>query len=307
MRVLVTGAAGFVAPHVAQRLTVAGHEVLLADISKQVSPVAITAADLTSLEDMHRITQGVDAVCHLGGIGDVYLAAEKPYLAASANVVGTATLLEACRTNGVKKLVYASTWEVYGPPQYQPIDEQHPCNPDHPYNITKLAGERLAMAFDELKGLPTITLRLGTAYGLGMRPNSVFSLFVQRALDGEPITIAGTGGQSRQFTHVSDIAEAFALALEAQIHGEVMNIVAEETISIRTLAEIVISQVPTEIQFGPARAGDVSPAEISSKKAKASLGWSAATEFKTGLLELIDSIKAQHSSVTASLPDGAVS
>lgn len=288
MKVLVTGAAGFVAPHVVKRLSAAGHEVLLTDLSNRDGKEPTVAADLTSLEDMQRVTRGVDAVCHLGGVGDVYLAAEKPHLAASANVVGTATLLEACQINGVQKFVYASTWEVYGPPQYEPIDERHPCNPDHPYNITKLAGERLVMAYDELKGLPTVALRLGTAYGPGMRPNSVFSLFIQRALNGEPISIAGTGGQTRQFTHVRDIGEAFALALGKPVHGEVFNIVAEETVSIRMLAEIVTSQLPTEIQFGPARAGDVTPAQISSAKARTVLGWSPVTDFKAGLLELIE-------------------
>ena len=293
MKVLVTGAAGFVAPHVAKRLSAAGHEVLLTDLSSRDGEEPTVAADLTSLEDMQRVTRGVDAVCHLGGVGDVYLAAEKPHLAASANVVGTATLLEACRINGVQKIVYASTWEVYGPPKYEPIDEQHPCNPDHPYNITKLAGERLVMAYDELKGLPTVALRLGTAYGLGMRPNSVFSLFIQRALKGEPISIAGTGEQTRQFTHARDIGEAFALALGKPVHGEVFNIVAEETVSIRMLAEIVTSQLPTEIQYGPARAGDVAPAQISSAKARSILGWSPATDFKAGLLELIEWYEAK--------------
>ena len=266
--------------------------MLLTDLHHRDGAEPIGAADLTSLDDMRRATRGVDAVCHLGGVGDVYLAAEKPYLAASANVVGTATLLEACRTNGVGKVVYASTWEVYGPPEYEPIDERHPCNPDHPYNITKLAGERLVMAYDKLKGLPTVALRLGTAYGPGMRANSVFSLFIQRALDSEPILIAGTGEQTRQFTHARDIAEAFALAVGNPVHGEVFNIVAEETISIQMLAEIVTSHLPTEIQHGLARAGEVAPAQISSAKARADLGWSSPTEFKAGLFELIEERRA---------------
>ena len=308
MKVLVTGASGFVAPHVAKHLTELGHEVILADINREEGDESVILADLTSLGDMLDATQGIDGVCHLGGVGDVYLAATKPYVAASANVLGTANLLEACSINGVKKVVYASTWEVYGEPEYQPMDEKHPCNPDHPYNITKLAGERLAMAYDHMKELPAVALRLGTAYGAGMRPNSVFSRFIIQGLNEEPITIAGTGEQTRQFTHASDIARAFALALESDVHGEVFNAVAEEVISIRQLAELVTSVLPTKIEYLPARAGDVPPALINSTKAREVLGWSPATDFKTGLFGLIEHIKvnshAAPSHVLADSPSG---
>lgn len=164
-----------------------------------LDPAALTAA-----------SRGIDAICHLGGVGDVILAAAEPARAAAANVVGTSNLVAAARTCGVRRLVYASTWEVYGAPQYQPIDEAHPCAPDHPYNITKYAGERLALAADRLDDLSTVALRLGTAYGTRMRPNSVFSRFIAAARRGEPITIQGTGLQGRQFTHARDVATGFS-------------------------------------------------------------------------------------------------
>src|SRR5690606_10214835 len=112
-----------------------------------------------------------------------------------------------------------------GQPQYEPIDEDHPCNPDHPYNITKLAGERLLLAADDLRGIRATALRLGTAYGPGLRPNSVFRIFIDRAKRGEPITIQGDGSQGRQFTHVGDLARAFILATRSSIHGLAFNVV----------------------------------------------------------------------------------
>jgi UDP-glucose 4-epimerase len=215
------------------------------------------------------------------------VAFDNPPLAAALNVVGTANVMEAAKRGGVRTVVYASTWEVYGRPQWQPIDETHPLNPDHPYNITKLAGERIVLAYSELKGTPGIALRLGTAYGLGMRPNSVFSIFVDRALRGEPITIQGTGEQGRQFTHVTDIARAFRLALEADVSGEAINIVAQEYVTIRRLADLVVDQIPARIVHEQARLGEVAPALVSSQKAVRLLGWGPKVLFEDGLGEII--------------------
>jgi UDP-glucose 4-epimerase len=286
MRVLVTGAAGFIAPHVADAFEQYGHHVIRTDI-RSADDGRIVPADLTSLAAMLEVTQGVNIVCHLGGVGDVYFAQNEPQTAAAANVLGTANLLEACLRNGLRKLVYASTWEVYGEPEYQPMDEDHPCNPDHPYSITKLAGERLVMAYDRLKGLPGIALRIGTSYGPGMRPNSVFSIFIRRALQGQTITIKGTGQQSRQFTHASDVARAFVMAAESEVRGEVFNIVADEQITIRQLAQSVVQHLPTEITYEPARVGDVVPARVSPEKARRLLKWSPKMRFRDGLLTLI--------------------
>jgi len=287
MRVLVTGGSGFLGSYVVSALREAGHSVVIFDIQSPNSGDYIRG-DLTSLDDLLIGTQGIDAVCHLAAVGDVYLAFDKPYLAAELNVVGTANLMEACLRNQVAKVVYASTWEVYGEPCYQPIDEAHPCNPDHPYNITKLAGERIALSYDRLKGVPTLCLRLGTAYGTRMRPNSVFCIFIARALRGEPLVIKGSGEQSRQFTHARDISYAFRCALESAVSGEVFNIVSPESISIRQLAEMVAERIPTSITYEEAREGDIASALVSSEKARLALGWEPAVGFSEGLSELVE-------------------
>jgi UDP-glucose 4-epimerase len=287
MKVLITGAAGFVAPHVAEEFRKNRHQVLLTDITNRCNMGQITVADLTSLEDMLRVTEGIDVVCHLGGIGDIYKALASPSLAASANVLGTANVLEACEKNSVRKVVYASTWEVYGRPHYQPVDEEHPCEPDHPYGITKLAGERLVIAFDKLKGVPGIALRMGTAFGIGIRSNTVFSVFIRRAMAQQPITISGSGLQTRQFTHVSDIARAFYLAATSDIHREVINTVAAEPISISELAQLITEELPTETIFGESRPGDVQAINVSSVKAERCLGWKAMADFRQALREMI--------------------
>lgn len=286
MKVLVTGGAGFLGSHVLEEMIDREHDVVCFDL--QPSPFCRSVVgDLLSMDDLVNATKGVDAVCHLGAIGDVYLAFEKPQLAAAVNATGTANLMEACLANGVGKVVYASTWEVYGPPQYEPLDEAHPCNPDHPYNVTKLAGEQIAMAYDRLKGLPVIALRLGTSFGTRMRGNSVFSIFIKKALASDPITIQGTGEQGRQFVHARDAAKAFAMAMGSSVRAESFNIVPSRSVSIKELAEMVARRIPTDVTFTPARAGDIHPAKVSAAKAGSMLGWEPTMSFEDGLAEII--------------------
>lgn len=286
MKVLVTGGAGFLGSHVLEELIDRGHNTVCFDL--QPSPFCGSVlGDLLNMDDLMAATKEADAVCHLGAIGDVYLAFEKPHLAAAVNATGMANLMEACLANGVCKVVYASTWEVYGPPVYEPIDEAHPTNPDHPYNVTKLAGEHIAMTYDRLKGLPVVSLRLGTSFGTRMRGNSVFSIFIKKALSRDPITIQGTGEQARQFVHARDAARAFAIALESSVRAESFNIVASRSVSIKELAEMVARRIPTDLNFAPARAGDIHPAKVSAAKAGSVLGWEPIVSFEDGLAEII--------------------
>jgi UDP-glucose 4-epimerase len=286
MKVLVTGGSGFLGSHVADAFSEAGDDVLIFDRVPPITEHDHAAGDLTDLDSLVATVDGVGCICHLGGVGDVYLAQREPAQAAQANVVGSVNVVEAARRAGGIPVICASTWEVYGPPQYEPMDEKHPCAPEHPYSITKLAGERMALACAGAQ-VPVTALRLGTAYGTRMRANSVFSAFIGRALRREPITIQGTGEQSRQFTHARDIARAFRLAAQAKVAGEVYNIVATGSISIRQLAESICAHLPTQITYAPARLGDVPPARVSAAKAQQELGWEPTVLFEVGLEELI--------------------
>jgi UDP-glucose 4-epimerase len=294
MKVLVTGGAGFLGGHVASGLRDAGHEVVVHDVVVSAGPylrgVHVIEGNLLDRKSLVSACRGIDGICHLGGVGDVILAGKDPGLAAESNVVGTANVVEAAREAGVSRIVYASTWEVYGDPRYQPLDEDHPCAPDHPYNITKFAGECLALAADRLGGVPTVALRLGTAYGLRMRPNAVFSRFIRAASRREPIVIQGTGLQSRQFTHTRDVARGFKLAIESDLRGTAINLVAAEPVTIRTLAEMVAARFPTEIRFTEARAGDIHPSAVDSSRAARLLGWRAEVPFGVGLAEMMDEV-----------------
>lgn len=292
MRVLVTGAGGFLGRHVARALLVEGFRVTGFDLKVANEPgVEWSIGDFRSLDAITRASHQHDAICHIGAIGDVYLAAADPPLAAAVNVTGSANVAEAALVQGCK-VIYASTWEVYGRSQYEPVDEDHPCTPDHPYNVTKLAGEQMLLAADRLRGVRALALRLGTAYGSGLRPNSVFSLFIDRARRNEAITIQGDGSQCRQFTHVSDIAQAFVLACRSDTHSVPLNVVATEQTSVKQLAELIVNRFPTDIVYKEARSGDIPTSLVSSARAESLLGWKAKRDFETGLNELIDTTEA---------------
>jgi UDP-glucose 4-epimerase len=277
---------------VARHLTEHGHDV--AGFDRE--PIAEESyrgirGDLLDVEAVTAAVGGHEVICHIGAIGDVYLAGEEPGLAASVNVTGSANVARAAREADAR-VVYASTWEVYGRPDYEPLDENHPCRPDHPYNITKLGGEQMLLAADHLWDVPVLSLRLGTAYGSGLRLNSVFRIFIDRARAGDPIAIQGDGAQGRQFTHASDIARAFELACLSDSRGLALNTVAPDVVSIKQLAELVVSRFPTQLTFTDPRPGDVPSAFVSSQKISDVLQWTARVPFEEGLDELIHDLVA---------------
>lgn len=293
MKALVTGSAGFLGRHVCRMLSDEGFEVTGFDLDGSPDDIHSIVGDLLDVNALQNAAAGHDVICHIGAIGDVYLAGERPELAAAVNATGSANVATVARGTGAR-VVYASTWEVYGEPRYQPMDEDHPTNPDHPYNITKLAGERLMLAADRFMDVPVISLRLGTAYGSGLRSNSVFRIFIDRARRGEPITVQGDGAQGRQFTHARDIAWAFVLAARSDVRGLALNTVAPDTVSIQELADLVVDRIPTEVSFGDPRPGDVPTARVSADRIADVLGWKAEIPFDQGLDELIESVRAEN-------------
>lgn len=287
MKALVTGSAGFIGKHVSRAMLADGFDVTGYDQKDTDEPgVESVIGNFLDLESLTTAVRGRDVIVHIGAIGDVYLAATNPELAAAVNVTGSTNIALAAEGVGAR-VVYASTWEVYGDPVYEPVDENHPCEPDHPYNITKLAGERMLLAANGLRDVPVIALRLGTAYGLGMRLNSVFEIFILKALAGEPITIQGDGSQGRQFTHARDIARAFVAAAKSEVRGMPLNVVSPEMISIKQLAELVTERFPTEVTYGQPRPGDVTPSYVSASRIEEVLGWKAEVSFEEGMEELL--------------------
>jgi len=284
MKILLTGSAGFLGRNLYGHMQKLGHQVVGIDIKK--SPTTNFEFNFASAMLPYMFYEfDFDVILHTGAIADVYEAASHPRRAYEVNILGTNEVVNICFEHKIP-LIYASTWEVYGEAQYLPIDEQHPTLPDHPYNISKLAGELVVR--NKLHPINYCILRMGTLYGPNMRESAVIPKFISLATEGKDITIHGTGEQFRQFTHVNDVCSAFEAVINTFKEG-IYNVVADEQISIKFLAESLKNYFPKlEISYEAVRKADIASSVVSSEKFKKELGWKPQIKFIDGLKEMVD-------------------
>lgn len=294
MKVLVTGGAGFIGSHVLDSLAAEGHEPIVFDLvhSPHHAPATFRtiAGDLTDPDTSRRAVRGCDAVIHLAAVADVNDVVANPVRAERVNAHGTQVVLEAARREGINRVVYGSTVWVYGDVDDDFAEEDTPLRlPSHLYTATKLAGEMYTLAYNKLYDGGHTILRFGIPYGPRARPAAVVPSFVLRAQRGEALTIAGDGRQSRQFVYVEDLAGGIVAALQPAAAGRTYNLVGDEETSVLSIAAAVrdvVAQVP--MVHGPERPADVHLPRVSSARARAELGWRAATSFVDGLRRYVD-------------------
>jgi UDP-glucuronate 4-epimerase len=233
VKVLVTGAAGFIGMHVAERLLAAGHQVTGLDNLNDYYDPALKQARLARLRDLPGFVfermdladaaamralfaaGGFERVVHLGAQAGVRYSLTHPQVYLDSNITGTLNMLEGCRHHGVGHLVFASTSSVYGMNTRMPFSPHH--GTDHPISIyasTKKAGELLCHNYAALFGLPVTALRFFTVYGPWGRPDMSPMLFAQKMLAGQPIDVFNGGHHRRDFTYIDDIAEGVVRAME---------------------------------------------------------------------------------------------
>lgn len=289
MRVLVTGGSGFIGSHVVDKLRARGHEPVIYDLRPspwhEAGSVDTVLGSITDREALERALHSCDAVAHLAAVADVNDVHAEPEDAERVNARGTVAVLEAARRAGVKRIVYASTIWVYSDCAEEAVDEETllPA-PSHLYTSTKLAGELYCKAYQELYGIDYTILRFGIPYGPRAREAAVVPAFVGKALRGEPLTLAGDGGQSRRFVYVEDLADGVALGLGEVATNRVYNLASEENVSIKQIAERIKELMgDVEIVHTPARPGDFGGKVVCSRRAQRELGWTAATPFAEGV------------------------
>jgi UDP-glucose 4-epimerase len=304
-KVLVTGGAGFIGSHVVDKLIDRGVEPRIFDLvpSSHHDDVETVTGDLTNAEDVRRAVRGCDAVIHLAAIADVNHVAADPAWAEVVNSRGTFQVLEACRAEGVGRVVYGSTiWVYNGQPGVADEDTSVQL-PSHVYTATKLAGEMYCRAYSEQYGIDSTILRFGIPFGPRARAAAVVPAFVKKALAGEPLTIAGDGSQARRFVYVEDLAEGVARATIApDAANRVYNLVGDESVTIREIATIVRDLIgDVDILHVEARAGDFSGTEVSGARADRELGWTASTPFEDGVRRYVEWLRGV--TVDAADPD----
>jgi len=297
MKALVTGGSGFIGSHVVDKLRDRGVDVRVYDaimptFRKDIEYYQGSILDLTALKFA---MSGIDAVMHLAAVADVADVFNNPHYSESVNVRGTFNVLEAARGAKVKKVIYGSTIWVYSEADVDCVDESTALHaPSHFYTATKLAGEYYCQSYSKLYGLEVVILRYGIPYGPRARDGGVLPIFVRKALNGEPLTIAGDGSQFRNFIYVEDLAEGSVLALKAIAKNKIYNLDGKERITIKQIAETIQRILgDVKIEYVPARPGDFSGKEVSSDLAKEELGWEPKVSFEEGVKRYIKWYKSR--------------
>jgi UDP-glucose 4-epimerase len=295
MRVAVTGGCGFIGSHVVDHLLLAGHDVSVLDVTARWRNRAARyqQADLFEPDALAATVAGADVVFHLAGAADVNDVAADPVRAVRLNVEGTARVLEATRRAGAGRFVLASTVWVYGAAAGRgELSEDVPIDlrsPGHVYVATKLSAELLVHSYREMFGQRYTILRYGIPYGPRMRDALVVARFVHAARTGEPITIAGTGEQQRNYVYVADLADAHVRALCDAAADQTLALEGGTPVSVREIADTVCSLVrPVPVRHTEARAADYQGVDVSSRLAKELLDWSPVTSFPTGVRLYLD-------------------
>ena len=303
VKAIVTGAAGFIGSTLVDRLVGEGVDVVGIDCFTDYYDVAIKRANVSgalsepnfslvdgSLLDLDLVElfADVDVVWHLAGQPGVRLSwADGFDHYVSRNVNATQRVLEAARTAGVGRVVYASSSSVYGNAERYPTLETDRPEPYSPYGVTKLAGEHLCVLYSANWGLPTAALRYFTVYGPRQRPDMAHHRLIRAAADQTPFPMFGDGSQERSFTFVGDVVEATYLAgiTPDVTPGAVMNVAGRFSCSLRELIDLVGEAVGTPVPLDrrPAQAGDAQKTGGDTTLIERVLGWKAATTLEDGI------------------------
>lgn len=303
MRCLVTGVAGFIGSHLAERLLADGHEVCGIDNFIDYYPRQIKENNLQKSRSCQRFSfvegdlLAMDLQPHLDKVEWIFHLAAQPGVRASwgkdfvryadCNILVTQRLLElALNLKYLQRFVYASSSSVYGDVHVLPLAESALPRPLSPYGVTKLAAEHLCKLYYENFRLPTVSLRYFTVYGPRQRPDMAFHCFCKALIEHRPVYIYGDGEQSRDFTYISDVVEANILAAtEKRAPGKVLNIAGGARASICQVIKLLqeISGLPASIILENKHHGDVRHTCAATIRAEQILGYHPSISLREGL------------------------
>jgi nucleoside-diphosphate-sugar epimerase len=316
---LVTGAAGFVGSNIVHSLLERGEEVRGIDSFSHSRPENIAGilhqfdfrhGDVTDLEAVRSACEGMDYVLHQAALGSVPRSLDDPLATNHANIVGTLTVLQAARTAGVKRVVYASSSSAYGDTPALPKRESMQSNPISPYAVSKYAGELYAQTFYRNMELETVSLRYFNVFGPRQHPSSPYAAvvpkFIRQMLNGEQPVIFGDGTQTRDFTFVDNVVSANLLACQApagKVCGKMFNVAAGKKFSLNQLYSLLqkLTGVSTPARYAPDRKGDVHDSLADTSAAEEAMGYRVLVELEEGLRRTVEWYRAELGQVPSSI------
>jgi UDP-glucose 4-epimerase len=305
VRALVTGGCGFIGSHLVEQLLEEGHEVVvldnlscgrLANISSfdKHPNLRVVIADIINREEISEVFLGIDWVFHLAGIADIVPSIERPDTYFQNNVLGTLNVLQSARDAGVKRLVYAASSSSYGVPDQYPTPETAAIQPQYPYALTKYMGEELVLHWAQTYKLPALSLRLFNVFGPRSRTTgaygAVFGVFLAQKLNDKPFTVVGDGEQTRDFTYVTDVADAFVQAVQSDLSGDALNVGSGNHYSINYLVHLLGG---TKVHI-PKRPGEPDCTFAETAKIRSLLKWAPKVSFEQGVQNMLASIEYWH-------------
>ena len=296
---IVTGGAGFIGSHLVDALLAENISVRVIDnystgrpenLAHVAGQVELVEADFAKSGSWQKLFQDTDWVFHLGALADIVPSIQRPADYFQANVDGTFNVLEAAKNAGVKRFVYAASSSCYGIPDKYPTSEDADISPQYPYALTKRLGEELVMHWAQLYNLPAIALRLFNVYGPRSRTSgtygAVLGVFLAQKLANKPFTVVGDGTQTRDFTYVADVANAFLTAAQSSVCEEIFNVGSGETVSVNRLVELLGG----EVTYIPKRPGEPDCTYADITKIRRDLKWQPKVGIKQGVENVLANI-----------------
>lgn len=297
MNIVVFGGGGFIGSTIVDRLLLGNHKVRVFERPRVLpyrkflasESVEWMTGDLSSARDVNDAVVGMDVVLHLVSTTLPKNSNDDPVYDVQSNVVATLQMLDAMVEHKVGKIIFISSGgTVYGNPIYLPIDELHPTDPMVSYGVTKLTIEKYLQIYNRLHGLRTITLRVANPYGERQRietAQGAVAVFINNALNNKPIDIWGDGSVTRDYIHVSDVAEAFVRAIDYSGNINCFNIGSGVGVSLNELAEMLESVLGKSIEkcHLAGRLFDVPVNVLSNDLARKELKWSPLVSMQDGL------------------------
>ncbi len=303
MKVLVTGAAGFIGSHVCERLinsnkikkiTAIDHlkdgKLKNLRISLKSKKLKFIKCDIKNKKKLNLICSGHDAIIHLAALSDIVPSIEEPRSYFETNLNGTLNILEIMRLKKIKRIIYAASSSCYGIPLKYPTSENETIDTRYPYSFSKFIGESLIKHWSKVYKIEFISLRLFNVYGTRSRTNGAYGaalgVFLKQKLEKKPFTVVGNGNQKRDFVNVKDVADAFYKSLFTKNKNQVFNIGYGKPSSINKMLQLIGGKKI----FIPKRPGEPKITHANISKAKKKLNWKPKVSLEIGLKEVINNI-----------------